>query len=142
MNGNYLNVMRMPALKQIIAGAEQKILADFGVELTLTPSLKNEVSLIEARHSFLQQEVCNVFNVTWEQILSKSRKNEIVTARHIYIYLCFVMLNFNKTKIARILDKDHTTAINSINVINDFIDIKDGIVDYIESIKSKMLEIQ
>lgn len=69
----------------------------------------------------IEQSVCDYFNITIEEIGSKSRKRQIVQARQIAMYLCRNLLtNFSLASIgAEIGGKDHATVLHSCNIVSD-----------------------
>lgn len=69
----------------------------------------------------IQQAVCEYFNITVEDIGSKSRKRQIVQARQIAMYLCRSLLtSFSLASIgAEIGGKDHATVLHSCNIVTD-----------------------
>ncbi|UUD36214.1 DnaA/Hda family protein [Mycoplasmopsis citelli] len=60
------------------------------------------------------ERVCKYYKITSSEIYSKTRKSEIVIARHMVINLINIILNYSSTKIGHILKKDHTTILNAI----------------------------
>lgn len=68
------------------------------------------------------EAVVFVSGVPGEKILGKRRDKEIASARHIFCYMSRTHTNCSLLGIGEFLDKDHTTVINSIKVVNDMID--------------------
>ena len=71
----------------------------------------------------IQKIVCEYFDVTYEKVLSKTRKREIVQARQITMYLSKA---FTKNSLKTIGDhfggRDHTTVIHSCQTVKDLMD--------------------
>ncbi len=64
------------------------------------------------------QIVCDQYNLTQEELLSKKRSNEIVIPRMIAMYICRVYLDENLTKIGiEFGGKNHTTVMNAVDKI-------------------------
>ena len=63
----------------------------------------------------------NNYYVTVEQLLSNSRKSEVVFLRSVIMYLASKM--FTLVAIANVLNKDHTTVIHNRDKINNLIDL-------------------
>ncbi len=64
------------------------------------------------------ERVCSYYKITKEQIISKSRKKEIILPRQIAMYLIRDMLNAPYKKISYQFDnKHHSSIINSVNKI-------------------------
>jgi chromosomal replication initiator protein len=89
---------------------------------TMTDKLVNnnqrELSINE-----IQKVVCNYFHIPPENLLSKTRKREIVQARQIAMYLSRSMTKASLSSIgAQIGGKDHATVLHSYNTVCDLID--------------------
>ena len=69
--------------------------------------------------------ICRASGVAKEDILSKSRKREVVAARQAYCYYAKQRTNHSLLVIGDLVDRDHATVIHSINKIEDLIDTKD-----------------
>jgi len=70
----------------------------------------------------VMKAVCQVFNMTPDEIQSQSRKQEFVFARHMFCYLCRKHLCISLTEIGRILTRDHSTIINAVSKASDLIE--------------------
>ena len=57
------------------------------------------------------------YNVKKEDILGKSRTKETANARHITAYLLLTVAEMTRTKIGKLLDRDHTTVISSLDAV-------------------------
>ena len=80
----------------------------------------------------VMEAVSVVTNVPTEKIFGKDRHRDIMSARHLYCYMAKVHTNNTLQNIGRYIDKDHTTVINSIKVVNDMIDTEyDVFVDMV-----------
>ena len=70
----------------------------------------------------VKRVICKRFGVTMQQIEGKSRKQNLVYARQFYMYFMYKKnLIRTKTEIAESINKNHATAIYSINNISSFI---------------------
>ena len=68
----------------------------------------------------VQNTVCGYFNITKEDILSKSRKRNIVQARQIAMYLSRNMLKCSLSTIgAELGGKDHATVMHACSTVSD-----------------------
>ena len=64
------------------------------------------------------QIVCDHYNLTNDELLSKKRSNEIAIPRQIAMYICRVYLNENLTKIGiQFGGKNHTTVMHAVDKI-------------------------
>jgi len=95
---------------------------------------QTEISLNEIR-----KEVCNYFNLNPENLLSKTRKREIVQARQIAMYLS---RNLTKTSLAsigaQIGGKDHATVLHAYNTVCDLMDTDRRFRQYVMEIEKRL----
>jgi len=63
------------------------------------------------------EAVSKKYNIPIESIQGKKRTNNIVTARHISIYLVRTMTDMSLPAIGRVFNRDHTTIMNSLDTI-------------------------
>lgn len=84
----------------------------------------------------IQKMVCSFYNIAYDELLSTSRKQRIVEARQITMYLAKAFTNSTLKAIGNHFSgKDHTTVIHSCQKVENLLDVDD---DY----KEKFLEIQ
>ena len=57
------------------------------------------------------------YDITTDEMLSKSRKAELIRAKHASIYLIYTLLNGTKIEIARLLGMDHSSIIHAIKSV-------------------------
>ena len=83
---------------------------------TLVGEEKSDVNMEK-----VQSSVCEYFNISREELVSKSRKRQIVQARQIAMYLCRNMIsNCSLAAIgAEIGGKDHATVLHSCMTVSD-----------------------
>ena len=88
----------------------------------------------------VQDIVCEYFNITREELVSSSRKRQIVQARQIAMYMCRNLIsNSSLASIgAEIGGKDHATVLHSCNIVNDLISTDRTFKQYVTDIE-KML---
>ncbi len=101
-----------------------KIVTDHQVEITINR---------------IQKTVCNYFNITTDQLLSKTRKREIVQARQIAMYLS---RNHTKSSLASIGSqlggKDHATVHHACNTVCDLMDTDRNFRQYVVDIEKQL----
>ncbi|MCL2727611.1 MAG: chromosomal replication initiator protein DnaA [Bacteroidales bacterium] len=87
----------------------------------------------------IQKEVCNYFELKPEDLLSKTRKREIVQARQIAMYLS---RNLTKTSLAsigvQIGGKDHATVLHAYNTVCDLMDTDRRFRQYVVEIEKRL----
>ncbi len=94
---------------------------------------------VEITINRIQNTVCNYFNITTDQFLSKTRKREIVQARQIAMYLS---RNLTKTSLASIGSqlggKDHATVHHACNTVCDLMDTDRNFRQYVADIEKQL----
>jgi chromosomal replication initiation ATPase DnaA len=71
-------------------------------------------------------EVCNVYNVSFDKLIQKDRHSNYVLPRQIIMYK-LRDIGLSLTKIGSILHRDHTTIMHGIKVIESQKDFYDDI---------------
>ncbi|MBL0144893.1 MAG: hypothetical protein IPP48_03195 [Chitinophagaceae bacterium] len=61
----------------------------------------------------------------------------MVTARFAFIYLSYTMYKMGKSEIARLILRDHTTIIHSIEQVRNWISVNDPIQNELQTIIAK-----
>ena len=75
------------------------------------------------------QIICDHYNLTTDELLSKKRSNEVAIPRQIAMYICRVYLDENLTKIGiQFGGKNHTTVMHAVDKIKKEI-IKDDVLN-------------
>lgn len=89
----------------------------------------------------VQKTVCEYFNISQEEILSKSRKRHIVQARQIAMYLCRNLIaNCSLASIgAEIGGKDHATVLHACMTVNDLMHTDKVFKKYVTDIEGELL---
>lgn len=126
------------ALNQLIAFCEMR---------NLTPSLEIVTSLLSAgktrpKHLSARQVVERVskhFQISVEDILGPKRDKDIVVPRQIAMYILRSELHLSFPKIARELGrKDHTTAIHSVDKVEQELSFDAVIRQHVNDIKERL----
>lgn len=88
---------------------------------------KNKISLLQNKMiKYTIEEVCNTYNVTFEDIKKKDRHGGLVLPRQILMYK-LRDIGLSLKRIARELNRDHTTIMHGIRVIEGQKDLYDDI---------------
>lgn len=83
--------------------------------------------------------VLDYFNLSLEEIRARNRKRHIVVPRMIAMWLIYRNTKLSYRETARVLGLgDHTTAMHSINTINDLIDTDSDIKNQVEYLSLKV----
>ena len=105
---------RVFAYATMMSGSE--VTLDLAVEALKDYFVKTIVS--KNKMDQVLQIVCDHYNLTPEELLSKKRSNDIAIPRMVAMYICRVYLDENLTKIGiEFGGKNHTTVINAVNKI-------------------------
>lgn len=83
---------------------------------------------------------CSHFSLTRAELLGKSKRQEIVRARQVCIYLMCDMLALPLTSIGQMIGRDHSTVIYARDKIAELMRVSDGISKDVTDIKSAILK--
>lgn len=112
---------KVPGLREILKKCQQDIEKLTNVEVTVFYRIKfHHLSTAD-----LTRIICNVCEVTWQQVLSDSRKSHIVIARQLYCHLAITVQKKNLVAISRILNRDHTTIMHARDKVITMIEMQD-----------------
>ena len=85
----------------------------------------------------IQESVCRYFNIEESLILTPSRKQEIVQARQITMFLSKKYTDFSFAYIGKVIgNKDHATVLYACNVVKDQIEISKPFRSTMEAIET------
>lgn len=70
------------------------------------------------------QKVCDASGIMPHDILSKTKKREVVIVRQLFCYLTMTYYNYTLVQIGRFLNRDHSTVIYSVNAYTDYLQMK------------------
>jgi chromosomal replication initiator protein len=91
--------------------------------------------------SAVQAAVCDYFNISSDELVSKSRKRQIVQARQIAMYLCRNLIsNCSLSTIgAETGGKDHATVLHSCNMVSDLMATDRVFKKYVSDLESRLV---
>ncbi len=103
---------------------------------------KNRVQMSENKTVSIDQ-ILNItskyFNIEAKLIHSKSRKKEVVQARHTAMYLAKMLTDFSTPKIGKLIgDRNHSTVIHACKTVEKLLDVDKAYKKDIEAIKSDL----
>ena len=91
----------------------------------------------------VQKVVCDYFNITRDQLLSKTRKRQIVQARQIAMYLSRNLMNCSLSTIgAEIGGKDHATVLHACTTVGDLMTIDKTFKQYVNDIEKLLVPVR
>ena len=108
------------AITRVFAYATMMNGSDITLNLTIDALKDYFVKTIVSKNKMDQvvQIVCDHYNLTNEELLSKKRSNDIAIPRMIAMYICRVYLDENLTKIGiQFGGKNHTTVMHAVDKI-------------------------
>lgn len=126
------------AITRVFAYATMMNGSDITLDLTIEALKDYFVKTIISKNKIDQviQIVCEHYNLTKEELLSKKRNNDIAIPRMIAMYICRIYLDENLTKIGiQFGGKNHTTVMHAVDKIKKEI-IKD---DHLNNEIQKMI---
>jgi hypothetical protein len=85
--------------------------------------------------------IANKCKVEIADILSRSRKNEVVDARRIYTIILYVYFNYKLVQTGLRIDRDHTTIIHSVAAHDDLLSTNNGYRDKFRQVLQELYEI-
>ena len=92
-------------------------------EKAINDIIKHNSSVISIE--YIQDVVCNYFNITMKDLKSSQRSNNITFPRQIGMYLCRILTNESFPKVGEAFGKrDHTTVMHAFKKIEK--DIKEN----------------
>lgn len=103
--------------------------------------LKNIVHEIDTEVSinYLQKVVTEHYKVSLESLKSKTRKKEVVMARHVAMYLAKQYTNHSLKSIGHYCGgRDHSTVIHALQAVNDMLDTAPQFRLSLEELKRKI----
>lgn len=84
---------------------------------------------------------CNYFSVRQEDLIGKNKKQEIVRARQICIYLLCEMLSLPLVTVGKLMGgRDHSTVIYARDKITELVRVNDALLKDVNDIKSAVLK--
>lgn len=106
----------------------ERVIEKHSTEIQL---LKNElnnprIKAIEPHQSTMHKlllTVCHVTNTTAGQLMSSGRERQIVTARHLFFYICRHEFNISWAKMTRLLDRHHTSAMHGAQQYANYLNL-------------------
>ena len=110
------------AITRVFAFATMMNGSDITLDLTIDALKDYFVKTIVSKNKMDQviQIVCEHYNLTSEELLSKKRSNDIAIPRMIAMYICRVYLDENLTKIGiQFGGKNHTTVMHAVDKIKN-----------------------
>ena len=87
--------------------------------LVIKPEIKYQNMSTNDSFNIIVDSACEYFNVSREDLLSKTRLMGVVRARHSAMLLCEIILNVSTVENGRMFGRDHSTIIHAKQSISD-----------------------
>ncbi len=88
----------------------------------------------------LARIVCDHYGVEWQTLTGPVRERGLVRPRQVFCYICHEVLGISWPKIARILNRDHTTALHGCRKIAQLLIVDPDLVQDVEAITARYKE--
>ena len=144
---NYIAVNIKSNIREL-EGALNKLIAYSNLvqkEITMDVAVKELQNIIspdvprEITPQLIVEVVSDHFGITVDQIMSKSRSNDISRPRQIAMYLCKEMTSLPLNSIGQMLgDRDHSTVIHGIKKVKDEMSSDESFKKTVEVIRKKI----
>ena len=131
------------ALISLIANAtlaHKEITVELAEKITekIVGEQQNEVSIDK-----VQRVVCDYFNITRDELLSKTRKRQIVQARQIAMYMSRSLINCSLSTIgSEIGGKDHATVLHACTTVSDLMSTDKTFRQYVNDIEKILVPVK
>lgn len=91
----------------------------------------------------VQKVVCDYFNISRDDLLSKTRKRQIVQARQIAMYMSRNLINCSLSTIgAEIGGKDHATVLHACTTVSDLMSTDKVFKQYVADIEKMLVPVR
>jgi chromosomal replication initiator protein len=131
------------ALISLIANAtlaHKEITIDLAEQITekIVGEEHNELTIEK-----VQRVVCDYFNITRDDLLSKTRKRNIVQARQIAMYMSRNLINVSLSTIgSEIGGKDHATVLHACTTVTDLMSTDKAFKQYVNDIEKILVPVR
>lgn len=119
------------------------IVYDSDIDIVMAQKVIRSIVRTEKRELTIDDilsKVCDYFHISAEEVAGKSRKQEIVNARQIAMYLADKHTDYSRSHIGRrIANRDHTTVIHSCTKVSEAIKSSKAFASTISQIENYLL---
>ena len=103
------------------------------VKSTIPEFIREEKPATETADSIIE-ETARKYNVTVGDILGKSRRKDIKTARNVAMYIIKRILDMSFPAIGKMMDRDHSTVYSNIQAVEQEMETNDKLANEISEI--------
>jgi chromosomal replication initiator protein len=83
---------------------------------------KIDITRNKAQWEDVMRSICQIWDITPDDIYSHNRQQHVLYARHTFNYICRKTLRMSFESIGRIINRDHSTIIHSVRQTQDLIE--------------------
>ncbi|MBP7497762.1 MAG: chromosomal replication initiator protein DnaA, partial [Bacteroidales bacterium] len=131
LEGAYISIVAHSSLdkKEITLDLAKQVINKFIVNTS------KEISI-----DFIQKIICEFFNITIDNISSKSRKREVVQARQLAMYFSKKLTKSSLTNIGlHCGNKDHATVLHSCRAVSNLIETNKQFKSFVTEIEKRII---
>ena len=120
--------------------SEHRLSLDLGKSGSYIRGITNGSAMPSFREFF---NLCDYFNISRDELLSKTRKRQIVQARQIAMYMSRTLINCSLSTIgAEIGGKDHATVLHACTTVNDLMSTDKTFKQYVTDIEKLLVPVR
>jgi len=124
-------------------GREGKIGVAPHVFVGLYPSAKQRVSkqyhaMYGKTFKRILETCCELFSVSVQDAVSRSRMHEVICARRAYIAVCRLHIGTSYSKIGKLIGRDHATIMHNVKMHNDWMTVYPEYADTYKQVEEKL----
>ena len=99
----------------------------------IAPSLANKTNKSISVTNVIYY-ICNVYEVTYEEVKSRTRLSKVVRARQMIAYVLHKIIGMTLSQIGELLSRDHSTIIYSWREVEKFLDFDIELREVLEDV--------
>ncbi len=123
-SSNPKSIQRALEALYLRASSSKRSLTPAKISLILKDLLEEEAKEVLSPEKILSH-IADFYGLSAKEILSKSQTQECTTPRQIAMFLCRSRLKMPFTKIGDFFNRDHSTVISSVKIIEEKIQLRD-----------------
>ena len=102
--------------------------------------MRNPLKFTEERNKRIKTEICEIFDLEWHIVTSKSRRKKIMEARRLYCALLRNIFMLPLETIGKLTNTHHASVLHTIKQHNDYSEIYKGYDKNYENIKEALID--
>jgi chromosomal replication initiation ATPase DnaA len=102
--------------------------------------MRNPLKFTEERNKRIKTEICEIFDLEWHIVTSKSRRKKIMEARRLYCALLRNIFMLPLETIGKLTNTHHASVLHTIKQHNDYSEIYKGYDKNYENIKESLID--